>query len=297
MPMLSARERRVARPAYAKINLYLDALALREDGFHDLLTVMHSLSLHDDVRVDWTPACERAISMRVYGARLPLDRRNLAYRAAEALLDATGLSGRVRITIRKKIPIAAGLAGGSSDAAATLAALNEACGNPLPEDRLLALAATLGSDVPFCLAGGTRLCRGRGEVMEPLALGVPLFAVVAVGREHVSTPDAFRRMDAHYNRFDGSVPHGGDVERLCRALADGCLPSAGDCIYNAFEPVILPACPAATALRARLLAAGAYAACMSGSGPSVFGLFAEEAAARSAAAQLGPGAWFATSVV
>ncbi|MBQ8174965.1 MAG: 4-(cytidine 5'-diphospho)-2-C-methyl-D-erythritol kinase [Clostridia bacterium] len=288
--------RRVTRHAYAKINLYLDILSRRADGFHDLLTVMHSLSLHDDVSVEIFPCGEKQISLRVYGARLPVDQKNLAYRAAEAFLAAIGQNARVHVNIRKKLPIAAGLAGGSSDAAATLRAIAELFGNPLSEDNMLALGAALGSDVPYCMVGGTQICRGRGELMQPLALSEPLYAVVATAHgERVSTPRAFAETDTYYNNFDGSVPHGADFDRLCRALADGTLGENADCLYNAFEPVVLPTCTGAADLRERMLALGAYAAHMSGSGPSVFGLFKTHDQTLDAARALGPFAYVATS--
>lgn len=278
---------RVEIPAYAKINLYLDVLGCRDDGFHELLTVMHAISLHDDIIVQYTPAPVCDISLRIFGSKLPSDRRNLVFRAAEAFLEKTGLYARIYITIRKKLPIAAGMAGGSSDAAATLRALNEAAGKPLSEAALLALGARLGSDVPFCLAGGTQICRGRGERMQPLALRESLHLLVVWGREHVSTPRAFAEMDEYYHRFDGSVPHGTAPERLFAALESGTLADAPELLYNAFEPVVLPTCPQAAEMKERLLALGAYAAHMSGSGPSVFGLFRTHEEARQAAVALG----------
>ena len=287
--------RRVMRRAYAKINLYLDVLGCREDGFHELLTVMHSISLHDDITLTYTPSVARSVSLSVYGARLPQDGRNLAYRAAERFLDATGKSALVHITIRKRIPIAAGMAGGSSDAAAVLLACNEATGYPLSKEKLLTLAAELGSDVPFCLVGGTQICRGRGEKMQPLPLAKPLHAVVAIGGEHVSTPAAFAATDAYYNRFDGSVPHGGDPESMYAALVQGHIQELAPLVYNAFEPVVLPSCPAAVSLRDRLLELGALTAHMSGSGPSVFALFSSEEEAKAAAATLGQSAWYVHS--
>lgn len=287
---------RITRHAYAKINLYLDILSRREDGFHDLLTVMHSLSLHDDVSVEVFPARESVISLRVYGARLPTDEKNLAYRAAEAFLTKIGATARVHINIRKKLPIAAGLAGGSSDAAATLRAIAELFGNPLSEEEMLSLGASLGSDVPYCMVGGTQVCRSRGEDMQPLACATPLYAVIAIARgERVSTPRAFSDADAYYRNFDGSVPHGADFATLCRALDEGSLHTASHALYNAFEPVVLPACPGAKALIARMKELGAYAAHMSGSGPSVFGLFETKEKALVAARAIGPFAHVATS--
>ncbi len=295
MNIQASADAQVTRAAYAKINLYLDVTACREDGFHELLTVMHSISLHDDVTVRLSLGAARDIRLQVSGARLPLDSKNLAYRAADAFFAKTGKNGAVQIHIHKRLPIAAGLAGGSSDAAAVLLAMNELAGYPLRQDELLSLGATLGSDVPFCMVGGTQICRGRGEEMRPLACGAPLYIVLANGREWVSTPRAFAAMDDYYHRFDGSVPHGGRPERLYRAMASGRLHTAADAVYNAFEPVILPSCPAATALRAQLLSLGAYAACMSGSGPSVFGLFHTLSQARHAATAIGPQARVATS--
>lgn len=283
------------RAAYAKINLYLDVLSCREDGFHDLLTVMHSISLCDDVQVEWAEASETAITLSVVGARLPHDAKNLAYRAAALFLSTTGQQAAIRITLRKRIPIAAGLAGGSSDAAAVLRAMQGLSPVAVEEETLLRMGLSLGSDVPFCLVGGTQICRGRGERMQPLACGAPLSLVVAKGREHVSTARAFSDMDAYFHNFDGSVAHGGRPQELYRAMAAGKLHMASAAIYNAFEPVILPACPTATALRAQLLELGAYAACMSGSGPSVFGLFATPGQARRAAAAIGRYAFLATS--
>ena len=130
--------------------------------------------------------------------------------------------------------------------------------------------------------------------MEPQTLKEPLYAVIAIGAEHISTPAAFAATDAYYNRFDGSVAHGGDHEKLRRTLADGGF-TEEDLVYNAFEPVILPTCETASALRERLLELGAYSAHMSGSGPSVFGLFRTANEARAAAKAIGHGAWYAQS--
>lgn len=283
------------RAAYAKINLYLDVLSRRTDGFHELLTVMHSISLCDDVQVEWAEASETKITLSVLGARLPHDAKNLAYRAAELFLSTTGQQATLHITLRKRIPVAAGLAGGSSDAAAVLRAMQTLSPVAVEEETLLGMGLMLGSDVPFCLVGGTQICRGRGERMQPLACGAPLFIVVAKGREHVSTARAFANMDTYFHNFDGSVAHGGQPHELYRAMAAGKLHMASAAIYNAFEPVVLPSCPAASALRRQLLNCGAYAACMSGSGPSVFGLFSTQGQARRAAAAIGRYAFLAVS--
>ena len=188
---LRYRSPRITCPAYAKINLYLDALGRREDGYHELYSIMHALDLHDDIVVQLFPSDTPAVTLRIFGAHLPTDRRNLVFRAAEAYLARVNLTATASVVLRKKLPIAAGIGGGSSDAAATLLAMNRAAGGLLGKSELLSLAAELGSDVPFCLVGGTQICRGRGEKMEPLLPTRPLYAVLVTGREYVSTPRAF----------------------------------------------------------------------------------------------------------
>ena len=152
----------ISEKAYAKINLFLDVVGKRADGFHEIKSVMQSVSLFDEVDVSVERADYSCITIKVENSDIPADERNLAYLAAEAFLDKTGISAAVDITLRKYIPDRAGLGGGSSDAAAVLRALNMAFGDPLSKNELIALAEALGSDVPFCLVGGTRLCEGKG---------------------------------------------------------------------------------------------------------------------------------------
>lgn len=292
---LRYRSPRITCPAYAKINLYLDALGRREDGYHELYSIMHALDLHDDIVVQLFPSDTPAVTLRIFGAHLPTDRRNLVFRAAEAYLARVNLTATASVVLRKKLPIAAGIGGGSSDAAATLLAMNRAAGGLLGKSELLSLAAELGSDVPFCLVGGTQICRGRGEKMEPLLPTRPLYAVLVTGREYVSTPRAFAAADEHYHNFDGSIPHGGDPQGLIDALRTGEGDRNAKLYYNLFEPVILPDCPHSAALREALEREGAYAVLMSGSGPSVFGLFEDLKSARQAAAAIGNGARATTS--
>jgi 4-diphosphocytidyl-2-C-methyl-D-erythritol kinase len=150
--------------AYAKINLTLDVVSKRSDGFHDIESVMHSLSLCDELIFTVCESDKTEISLEIKGNdSLPTDKNNLVCRAALLYLDKIGESARIGVTLIKKIPSAAGLAGGSSDAAATLRAMNRLYDGRLSEDELLTLAASIGSDVPYCLVGGTALCEGRGE--------------------------------------------------------------------------------------------------------------------------------------
>ncbi|MBR2930967.1 MAG: 4-(cytidine 5'-diphospho)-2-C-methyl-D-erythritol kinase [Clostridia bacterium] len=290
----------VKEQAYAKINLHLECRARREDGFHDIRTVMYSLSLADEITVTLHSTDKKSIRLTLgEGVRLPQDRRNLVYLAAELFLERMAIRADISIKLEKHIPVAAGLGGGSADAAATLRALNRLFGRPSTERMLLSMAAELGSDVPFCLLGGAALCEGRGERITRLSTAARLHTVVAVSDEHISTPAAYAALDAAYSDFDGSVPFIKDEEygRLMAYLSgEGELPHG---LYNVFESVILPTCPGASAIRSQLFSLGAKAALMSGSGPSVFGIFESEAealAARDALISSGYRAFYAFGI-
>ena len=259
----------VHEKAYAKINLHLNVTAKRQDGFHDIETVMQTVSLCDELAASLAPSERAEAHLSICGADLPTDRGNIVTRAAELYLARSGKIGRVDISLVKRIPVAAGLAGGSADAAATLRALNRLFNSHFSESELLALAAELGSDVPFCLLGGRAVCRGRGELIEPIASPTDLHFVIAIADgEQVSTPAAFRALDEMYSNFNGSVKS--DAPALNE-------------FYNVFENAVFPTCFKAEALKRRIIELGAIASLMSGSGPSVFGLFEDESTARAAA--------------
>ena len=287
--------------AYAKINLYLDVLAKREDGFHDIKTVMHTVSLYDEVTVSVKRSDRRAIRLTVVGyPKLPTDSRNLAYRAAELFLSETLISAEVDIKLIKRIPVAAGLAGGSTDAAAVLRALNRALKRPLTEKRLLALAAQLGSDVPYCLIGGTALCYGRGERMDRLPERLDLKLVVAVADEYVSTPMAYAELDSIFEDFKAprDLSHELALSAVIESLSSGVLPDGE--LYNIFENAVFKTCFGAESIKTRMLELGATHALMSGSGPSVFGIFPSEVEAVKAVEDFtsrGIRAYFAESIV
>lgn len=272
--MNTAREK-----AYAKINLFLDVTGRRSDGFHEIRSVMQSVSLFDTLTVTLAPAARTSVELTVKDAPfLPTDGTNLVVRAATLFLRQIGREAALRITLEKRIPTGAGLAGGSSDAAATLRVCNRLLQRPLSSGALLRLAAELGSDVPFCLLGKSALCFGRGERMEPITLP-PFFAVLAFSGEPVSTPAAYAALDSLYHGFDGSVETGGAraYDTLRTFLGEGRLAGA---LYNVFDGAVLPTCPRAAHLKERLLSLGAEDALMSGSGSAVFGLFPDIAAAR-----------------
>ncbi len=273
----------VSEKAYAKINLFLDVVGKRADGFHEIKSVMQSVSLFDEVDVSVERADYSCITLKVENSDIPADERNLAYLAAEAFLDKTGISAAVDITLRKYIPDRAGLGGGSSDAAAVLRALNIALGDPLSKSELCALAETLGADVPFCLVGGTRLCEGKGEKMSIYPTPGGIYVIVPPVGNKVETPKAYRLLDEAFENFadENDALH----EELFGFFDED--PILG--MYNVFEGVVIPTCPEVHEVRVALYNLGAMGALMSGSGSAVFGVFDTEEDAETAAKEL-PGA-------
>jgi len=257
---------------YAKINLTLDILGLRDDGYHEIATVMQSLALRDTLTLRRR---EEGISLSVDVPGLEADERNLAHRAAALLIEACGVRGGVDIDIKKRIPIAAGLAGGSADAAATLRGMNELYDLGLTDEELCGYGARLGSDIPFSIMGGTVFATGRGEVMRRLADFPETHVVLAKPPVAVSTPWAYRSYDAHPP--EEHPDNAAFLEALAHGDIDACARLAG----NVLEPVTEAAHPVIADYRARMRAGGAICAMMSGSGPTVFGLFTDaDAAAR-----------------
>lgn len=272
--------------AYAKVNLFLGITEKRSDGFHEISSVMHSMSLCDRLTVRIEKSVLPDIKLRVSPkSNIPEDSRNLVWRAAEAYLKHVNASLSVDLTLEKSIPSEAGLGGGSSDAAATLRALDRLLGYRLPSEELSAIAAELGSDVPFCLYGGTALCTGRGERLERIA-SPTLYAVICKGSESVSTPKAYGTLDRLYNDFrDPSLlPSQSAVEMACLCRS-GDTALIAKHLYNVFESAVYPACPEAMAQKEQLLSLGAEGALLSGSGSAVFGLFSDFRSAEAAASK------------
>ena len=256
--------------AYAKINLHLDVTGIREDGYHSVETVMQSLSLCDDVSVSLRE--DGVISCACNIPELPTDERNIAVRAARAYLEAINSDKGAFIRIEKRIPMAAGLAGGSADAAATLVALNELFDNTLSESELLALGATLGADVPFCISCGTYYSDGRGDILHDFPqLDKSAVFVVACGGEGVSTPWGYKLLDQTFDSFNGYLPKG--CEALRYAIENDKPLAFASHLFNIFEAPVIAERPVAKRLLDTLKANGALASRMSGSGPSVFGVF------------------------
>lgn len=258
--------------AYAKLNLTLDILRRREDGYHDLQMVMESISLADTLTIA-NGEGEVSTNLRY----LPTDRRNLAQMAAAAFREATGLGGAVNIAIEKAIPVCAGLAGGSADAAAVLRAMNQLTGAGLSLEALADIGQRVGSDVPYCVLGGTALAEGRGERLTLLPPLPHCHVVVCKPPFSISTPWLFSQVKVH------KIVRRPDTAGVMEALEKGDLAGVARRMYNVFEDVLEPRHMATVAaIKAVLINCGALGASMSGSGPSVFGLFASEQDAKRA---------------
>ena len=275
--------------APAKINLHLEMLGLRPDGFHELAMVMQTLDLADSLSL--RPTADGQIQLRCDRDDLPTDGNNLIVKAAELLRSRVGLPELgAAIELRKRIPIGAGLAGGSSNGAAALVGLNALWGCGFSREQLLAMAAQLGSDMPFCIDGGTQLCFGRGEVLEPAAAGQPPeLAVLLIKHPEssVSTPWAYGRCKEL--RSDFYLQDEADFEQRREALRRGpllaALAGAGSLppIRNDLQAVVEPEVDSVRQGLALLRRAdGSLAVAMSGSGPSLFALFPDRALAEQA---------------
>jgi len=272
--------------ANAKINLFLDVLGRRPDGYHTLHSCMQTIGLCDTISCEIRPAeTGKTIHLTCSEASLPCDRSNLAYRAAEMYMEKRNVEAYdLRMHIEKRIPLAAGLGGGSSDAAAVFRMLNKHNPNPLPEEELCELGAQLGADIPFCITGGTCRCEGIGEIITHVPSKPDYTVLVAKAGEGVSTPEAFALLDQKYGDFRTHAPLPQDA--IYQALAGGDVYALAHSAYNIFEDVILPVRPLALEIKELLIKSGAVCALMSGSGPSVFGMFTSDARAEVCAAVL-----------
>ena len=263
--------------ANAKINTYLNITSRRPDGYHDIVSVMQTVSLCDLVTVDFQPAPQPQIALSVSGnADLPLDCRNLAWRAAESFFAHTNLTGSVQITIQKHIPAAAGLGGGSADAAAVLRALNSLCGHPLTVEELCEIGVSLGADIPFCIRGGAMLATGIGDALERICDMPSCTLVIAIGEEGISTPRAYAALDEKYDFFKDKNDPDAVVFELIDLWKNDALSASCSCFYNVFESVVPKENADVDAIKRIMRENGAMQAMMSGSGPSVFGVFEEQ---------------------
>lgn len=250
---------RVYEKAYAKVNLFLDVTARREDGFHDVDTLMRSVTLHDDISLTAVASEKNRITVFCNAEGLETDHNNLVYKSALKYLQKNNITAEVKINLIKRIPIGAGLGGGSSDAAATLRAMNRIFGLST-EDELLEMASELGSDVPFCINGVSAFCTGRGEKLRTVDISSTPYVVIAIGEGRVSTPRAYALLDEKY----GDFKRYNDEKKLPDIAT---LPF----YYNIFESVI--DLEEIADIKSIMRKHRSTKTLMSGSGPSVFGEF------------------------
>lgn len=261
--------------ACAKLNLTLDILRKRPDGYHDLSMVMQSISLSDDVTL--TLEDEPGIRCESNVGELPNDERNLAVKAALAFFRETGITPQgLHIRLEKRIPACAGMAGGSSNAAAVLRGLRALLAPELQQEELERIGALVGSDVPYCVRGTTALAEGRGEILRDLVPMPGAWFVICKPDFPISTPELFSRVRAD------AIERRPDTEGMIRALTDQDLSGIASRMYNVFEDVLPEKYAEVFSIKERLLALGALNAAMSGSGPTVYGLFVDETAAKAA---------------
>lgn len=268
----------ITEKAYAKINISLDITGRRDDGYHDMLMVMQTVTLCDDVTVELTDGENSSASCNLHF--IPCDERNLAVKAANMFFEKLGKKGAAKITLYKRIPVGAGMAGGSSDAAAVLRALNTLYGKPFDRAGLEVLAAEVGSDVAFCISGGTSLASGRGEILSPLPPMPDCYIVISKPDFSISTPELFRKMDSVKLRCHP------DTAGILDALDEKDLLKLARRMYNVFEDVPDRRFSTITQIKSSLLDYGALGAVMTGTGSAVFGIFSELSSAEKAAEEL-----------
>ncbi len=263
--------------AYAKVNLTLDVLGDRPDGYHDIETVLHTVELHDSIvlREDG-----EGITVRCASPGVPADTQNIVYRTAQLLKETFEIPRGVEVELKKSIPIAAGLGGGSTDAAVTLLGLAQMWKLRLSERQLMELAAKIGSDVPFFLAGGAAVAMGRGERIRILRPLPTTWVVLARPAVQVSTEWAYKVLD------HGTVRKRPDTRSIVRALEAEDAGAVGRLLCNVFEDVIVAHHPIVGTIRDRMLAFHPLGVSLSGTGPVLFALVAKEAAAREMGAAL-----------
>lgn len=278
--------RRAAFPALAKLNLALKVLGRRQDGFHELRSVFQTISLADRIQAEFTPG--RRTTVELESSVEIAD--NLIVRAAQAVLEESGARGRARFRLEKKIPMGAGMGGGSSDAAAILLGLPALTGRPIPVPRLIALGGAIGSDVPFFLFGGTALAFGRGTELYPLAELRPEAALVVAPPVHVSTAEAYRALDRGLTTAPPS-PIIDIFQSLAWILGERrSIREQSLLCENDFEKVVFRKHPLLKSIKAKLSGSGAGPALLTGSGAALFGVYRSTAEAAQAS-KLFPGEW------
>lgn len=256
---------KLVKDAYAKINLGLDVIRKREDGYHEVKMIMQTVDICDTLTFEKRE--DEELHIYTDNQKLPCDEHNLIYKGAMVLFEETGRRIGADIVLNKRIPIAAGMAGGSTDAAAAMLALNEMMGQPLTKEQLMKIAVKVGADVPYCIMGGTALSEGIGEKLTPLT--PPPKAHLLVAKPDIDVSTAF----VYGNLKLQEIKKHPDIDGMEEALKRGDLKGITDRMENVLETVTIPAHPVIGEIKEICMAEGAMNALMSGSGPTVFAVF------------------------
>ena len=280
--------RQITRKAYAKINLGLDVLRRRPDGYHEVKMIMQTIGLYDVLTFTKRELLEGedriSISMakeNACGELLPCDKTNLIYRAADLIMETYKIKGGVEILLQKNIPIAAGMAGGSSDAAAVFHGLKELFELPMSLEDMEKMGVRIGADVPYCIAGGTALSEGIGEVLTPLPAPPRAFLLIAKPDISVSTKFVYENLHAD------TLKEHPDIDGMIKALKEGDLSGITGRMSNVLERVTVKEYPVIARIKEEMKVQGAENALMSGSGPTVFGIYRDEETAKKAYEAIG----------
>lgn len=270
--------KKIKLDAYGKINLGLDVLGKRDDGYHDLDMVMQSVDLCDKITITKNDSDE--ITVKSNTGKIPNDESNLAYKAAKLIIDEFKINKGVEIEIEKNIPISGGMAGGSTDCAAVLKGMNKLFKLKLSEEELMERGVKLGADVPFCIMGKTARAEGIGEVLTPIPNKLKGYIVLAKPPISVSTGFVYGRID------EVEVENKPDTEAMIEAIEKNDLKGLADSICNVLEEVTIPDYPIVQEIKDKMIKNGALNAMMTGSGPTVFGLFDDKKKAVAAVDEL-----------
>lgn len=264
----------ITKKAYGKINLALDTIGKRQDGYHLVRMIMQTVNLYDIVTI--TKKETPGITLTTNRLDLPTDENNLIYKAAKLLIEEFHIAEGVTIHLEKRIPVAAGMAGGSTDCAATLEGMNTLFSLGLSEDELMKRGVTLGADVPYCIMGGTALSEGIGEILTPLSDMVACKVLLIKPDIDISTKWVYTTL-----KWDQLTSHP-DIDGMISSLETQSLSDIASKLENVLETVTIPANPVIADIKENMKSLGALNALMSGSGPTVFGLFEDETVASKA---------------
>lgn len=272
--MSSDRKNTITKKAYAKVNLGLDVIRRREDGYHEVRMIMQTVDICDVLT--FTRQERPGIVVTTDKEELPGDESNLIYKAARLVTETCSVREGIKIELQKRIPMAAGMAGGSTDAAAVFHGMNEMFGLGMDEDEMCALGVKIGADIPYCVRGGTALAEGIGEILTKLPDAPACVVLVAKPDIDVSTKYVYENLHAE------SLEYHPDIDGMRAAIEEGDLRGMAERMGNVLETVTVNAYPVIREIKEVMKKSGAWNALMSGSGPTVFGIFGEEEKARKA---------------